>query len=270
MNDTLKGLALGFLALFSIHAALGPRAERGAVEQTREAFRNTGTARARVEPRGLFGLLANDVWAVTIYGEGQKADSLPFAVYPRGGWKGRIRHLRLKFTDFTLNNYTVDAFEADLPFVKYDLGHALYRNRLQFRAAEPGPASVQIGAVNLRNFILKKYKGFFRDLEVWFQNRRVYIDGRVTLLGRTSDFTASGQLAAREERYLDLVAPVVYLDSRLLPPREAEALVKTLNPVLDTVNDLRLNKLFRITEVTIGDRYVIINGQVALPVRNEP
>ena len=100
MDDTLRNAAIGLAAFLVLHVSLEHRAKRGAERQVYESFNRTGHVRARLEPRGWFGLETSDFWAVDVYGEDLKTDRLPFHVYPRKGWKGSIRHLRLHLKRF--------------------------------------------------------------------------------------------------------------------------------------------------------------------------
>ena len=146
MDDTLKTIIFGFLGTIVFHAGLEKRAERDATRQVASAFHNTGTIRSVVESRGMFGALANQLFAIDIHGSGLSTAQLPFVAFPRAGWKGHIRHLRLHFDNLTLKGLPINRFEADIPNVTYDLGHALYKDRLVIRGAGIGPASVHISA----------------------------------------------------------------------------------------------------------------------------
>lgn len=145
MDDTLKNVTLGLFGLFALQGGLEARARQDATRQVVNAFHQTGTIQTRVTSRGALGLLVNDLWAVDIFGEHVRANQLPFYVRRRSGWKGSIRYLRLHFTDFTLNGYTVDRFEGSVPFAKYDLGHALWKRHLWLRDAKAGTAFVETG-----------------------------------------------------------------------------------------------------------------------------
>src|SRR5438105_2149964 len=115
MDDTLRNVTFGLLAFFILHGSLEQRARRGAERQVSEIFNHTGHVEARLTPRGLLGLEAANFWAVDVYGEGVSAERLPFSVFPRGGWKGSIRHLRLHLKRFTLAGLPIRSFEADIP-----------------------------------------------------------------------------------------------------------------------------------------------------------
>lgn len=269
MDDLFKNLALGFFGLTVLHGGLEERMQHDATRQVREAFQQTGRVRTVAHPRGLFGAYVNDLWAVDIYGDHLRCERLPFYIYRRGGWKGSIRHLRLHLTDFTLAGLTVERFEADVPFVKYDLGHAFYKGRLVFRGAERGEAKVEISAGNLRSFLMNKFKTILSDVEVWVQNRKPYLSGRIRLLGSIFPFTATGTLIVREGRTLELTDALVRLNGSVVDKATTEGILKLVNPVLDLRNDLKMDSFLSLTAVEIGERLLTVRGRVTIPDANE-
>ncbi len=270
MDDTLKNLTIGLFVFALLHGGLEQRARHNATRQMREAFNNTGTIQASVEPRGLFGLYASDVWAVDIYGQHQRTYRLPFYVYPRPGWKGSIRHLRLHLTDFTLSGLPIARFEADLPFVTFDIGHAIWKDRLRLRSAGTGPVTALVDAEGLRTFISHKYHQTLSDVEIWIQNQKIHLKGRIALFTAPVPFIATGTLAPRAGRYIDFADPVILLNRSFLAPQVAQSLLKGINPVLDVQTDLGLSGFFTLTDIEIGDRFVTIRGRATVPPATGP
>ena len=231
----------------------------------RESFHGTGTVRSVVSSRGMFGLLANDIWSIDIYSAHQVSDRLPFYIYPRGGWKGSIRHLRLHFTEFTLAGLPIDRLEADIPFATYDLGQTLYKNRLELRSAGEGPALVQVGEIGLQTFISRKYPQLMREVKVEILPGRVVISGKLSLFNGLSPFSATGTLSPRAGRYIDLVDPIIAIDGKALDPAAALNLLKTINPVLDSDQDLKLGGFFRLSRVEVSSKVLSIRGTATVP-----
>ena len=265
MDDTLKVVTLGFFALLTFHASLERRARNDASRQVSHSFQGTGTVHSNVAPRGMFGMLSNDIWAVDIYGDHQIADNLPFYLYPRNGWKGHIRHLRLHFTHFSLSGLPVERFEADFPFVSYDIGHALYHDRLLLRGASAGPAEVRVNAAGLETFILTKYDKTIKEVHVTIHSGKLLILGKMNLLGSITPFTATGAMVPREGRYLDLMEPELTLNGKPATREFTDALLKLINPVLDADRDLKLNGFFTISTVELLDDSISIRGQATIP-----
>ena len=265
MDDTLKILTVGFFAFLTFHASLERRSARASERQMQESFHSTGTVHSVVESRGMFGLLANDIWSIDIYSAHQKSDRLPFYLYPKRGWKGSIRHLRLHFSEFTLAGLPIDRMEADIPFATYDLGHALYKNRLVLRSTGEGPALVQVGERGLQTFISRKYPRLMQDVRVQIGDGRVTITGKLSLFTGLSPFSVSGTLSPRADRYIDLVDPSVEIDGKPLDATAAQNLLKTINPVLDSELDLKLGGFFRLSRVEITPGALSIHGTATVP-----
>ena len=269
MDDTLKTVIFGFLGMIVFHAGLEKRAKDDAARQVREEFHNTGIVRSSVESRGMFGAIGNRMFAVDIYGSGQSTETLPFASFPKSGWKGHIRHMRLHFDHLTLKGLPVERFDADIPNVSYDLGHALYKDRLLVRGAGEGPASVQIGADGLRLFIQKKYSRTLTDVHVSFIENKVAISGKLLLFGAQSPFLATGDLVPRDGRYVDLMNPIVEMNGKPLAPAFVANVLKQINPVLDIAVDLGLSGYLTLNSVSIGHDSVTVHGLATIPVRPE-
>lgn len=265
MDDTLRNVGIALGALFAIHIGLDARAHHAAVRQVSEAFDNTGAVHVQICPSGLLGLEVNDLASVRIDGTNQRSAHLPFYVFPRPGWKGSIEHLRITLSSYWLAGLPVSLFEADIPGVTYDLGHALYRARLVLRGAGSGSAHVHISPDGLRVFILKKFQKTLSDVIVLINNKKIVASGQIKFLGPPTPFRAVGRLKARDGRYLDLVEPDLVIGGRSVDPVMATTLLRQINPVLDIYEDLGLKGYFEIDNVEIGETEVVINGVATLP-----
>ena len=265
MDDTLKTVIYGFLGLIVFHAALEKRAKDNSARQVREAFHRTGTIWTSVEPRGMFGAIGNRFYAIDVIGSGISADSLPFVTIPRSGWKGQVRRLRLHFDNILLRGLPVERFDAEIPNVSYDLGYALYKDRLVIRGGGDGPASIRIGADGLRQFILRKYSRTVADVSVSFAGGKVVIGGNVLLLGLQSPFTATGALSPREGRFVDLASSKIVMNGQPLQAVYISNVLKQINPVLDISANIELGGYITISSVEIGSNSVMVFGRATIP-----
>ncbi len=271
MDDTLQNILLGVCSFLVIRGTFEGRARHGAERQVREAFHETGTVHARVQDRGLFGYYANDLYSIDISGQGMTVTDLPFRVARRGGWKGSIKHLRLDLRDFTLNGLPVRRLTADIPDSTYDLGWAFYRSRLQLRSAGAGPASVELSSNSLLLFVNQKYSDILSDVKLRSNNENLSLSGIIRLFGVPTRFTATGTLAPREHRFVDLTAPVVTLNGKLLPTKDAEIVLSAVNPLLDLENDFGLRGFFLLDTISVGDSSLTLRGRMTIPeTRKEP
>ncbi|HLJ55995.1 MAG TPA: DUF2993 domain-containing protein [Chthonomonadaceae bacterium] len=270
MDDTAKALVLGFLGLIVVHAGLERRARHDAARQLDGAFHHSGALRLSVEPRGMLGALGNRLYAIDVTGTGQSIDKMPFASIPRSGWKGEIRHLRVHLDSLTLKGLPVERLDADIPNVTYDIGQALYKDRLVIRGAGEGPATVRIGADGLRRFIDRKYGQTVTDVAVAFRGGRVQITGDLMFLGAKAPFVALGDMTTRSGRYVDLAQADVTLNGKPLSPDLVQAIIRQLNPLLDIADDLGLAGYLKLTSVSVGADAVTVYATATIPVLSTP
>ncbi len=270
MDDLLKNLTFGLFALATFHSGLEQRIRHDAAQQVHAMFHNTGTVRATVEARGMFGLIASDIWAVDIYGEHLQTDRMPFTAYPKGGWKGSIRHLRLHLTDFTLADLPIERLDADVPSVTFDIGRVVWKEQIVVRGAGSGPAEVRVNKDGLRHYLLKRYTQTLSDVEIWIQNKKLYISGTAHFGLAPSHFVAACRLAPRAGRYLEVADPILMLNNHPVSPQLSAVILQQINPVLDVERDLGLGQVFTMAEVEIGESDVIIRGQATIPPVDVP
>ncbi len=269
MDDITRALTYGLLAFLTIHGSLEQRAKHGAERQISESFQHTGTVRAVLQPRGLFGLEASRFWSVDVYGVDLKSDQLPFYVYPRSGWKGSIRHLRLHLKRFTLKGLPIRSFEADIPSATFDISYALSKSQLVLRGTGEGTSTVKVDGDGLKAFIRKKFADKLLDVNVEFPNHRVRIEGKITIFSGATPFSATGTLVPRAGRFLDMANPEMFLNGIPMTPSGVQNLLKQINPVLDTDADLGLGGYFVMEKVEIGDDEIIITGRASIPVAKD-
>lgn len=265
MDTTVRNVLLGIFGLFAVHASLEKRISHDATQQVFESFNYTGSVHSTAESRGIFGIFRSDLYAVTINADGLKSERLPFEAYPRSGWKGSIRHLRLHLTNLTLKGLPIDRFDADIPFVKFDIRHAIYHDRILIRRAGFGPASARISTDGLRLFILAKYSKTLSDITVKIEDGKVIIRGKANVLGSSLDITATGELLPREGRYLDLRKPEITLNGKPLSETSTESILKNLNPILDLERDVNLGRYFILSSVEIDTNAIVIHGTATVP-----
>lgn len=265
MDDLLKGLAAGAAALIVIHGSLEHRIQQDAMRQVRKAFAGPGSVQVRIAPEGLFGVLGGDFRAVDVHGERLRVDSLPFTLDPKAGADGSIHHLRLHLQEVSLSGLPVKRFDADVPGIRFDIGRTLRRNEIVLSRAGTGKAEATITAEGLRTYILSKYEQTLSDVQVWTQNKRLFILGRGRLFGTPMPFVASCLLIPRDGRYVDLARATIQMNGVLMSPQNAALMTAQFNPVLDIVRDLGLGGYLTMTQVEIGDGIVTIRGQATLP-----
>lgn len=266
MDDLLKGLAASAAFLVLIHGSLEHRVQRDATRQAREAFSGPGTVQVRVKPEGLLGIFGGDIHEVEISGRRLCVDMLPFALTPKVGADGTIHHLRLHLREFVLSGLPVEQFDADVPGIRFDIGQSIRRKAIVLVGAGVGSAEARITMEGLRTFILDKYEQTLSDIQVWTQNKKLFILGRARLFGAPAPFLANCTLVPRDGRYVDLAETTIRMYGTQMAPKNAAAMAAQFNPVLDIVHDLGLGGYLTMTQVEIGDGFVKIRGKATLPV----
>jgi hypothetical protein len=267
LDDTLRDIAVVLFAFLGLHGGLHERARQAAERQVSDAFDHTGAIHAVVAPRGFFGLEINDLYEVRVEGTGIISDRIPFFIYPRTGWKGRIHHLHLDLTRFTLRSIPIRSFRADMPNATYDLGHSLYRSRLVLRSVGEGTGSVVLGPEGILAFIRKKtrFHQTLSDVLIAFHNQNIMVSGQGSFppFGQ-APFTMTGTLICRDGRYLDLdpLHTIIKLNGITAP----NSLLDLINPVVDIDEDLGLKGYFSLEGVRIVGDELIITGKSTLPV----
>jgi len=267
VDDTTKGLTVGLLTLLLFHGYLNRRAAHAAERQFQEALSQRGEVHAVVRAQEPFGLYANSIDTLDLYASDIVADQLPFTQSPRAGWKGSIRHLKLHLVHSQLAGMHISRLEVDIPDVRYDIGHALYKNRLFIRSAPMGPVKIWVSEDDLSRFAAIKLKGTVTNASVAIRNN-LLIFGSVNVLGTKNTFAANGNIAIREGRYLDISDVEVSLNGRALAPSAATAMLKSMNPMLDVERDLHLGNSLKIKSVSVGYGMLLIEGEFTVPMQH--
>lgn len=265
MDDTAKGVTIGLLVLLLFHGSLESRARRASERQMREAFPSGGVVRAVVHSQPPFGLYANDINTLDLYGNGVSSDPLPFVQTPRSGIKGHIRRLRLHLVDSMLKGLPISRLYAEIPHVTYDIGWAVNKNRLLIRGAGTGSIEVAISKGTIEAYALKKYQRTISDVTIELNNNTLLMDGHLLILGAKARFTLAGALVTRDGRYVDIVATSVRLNGATMDSASTQRFLNNINPILDVDRDFQLGEYVRFTRVGARDQSIIIDGIATIP-----
>ncbi len=266
MDDTAKSVAIGLFALLLLHGSLEDRARRASVREMREAFPVGGEVRARVVAEPPAYLFGNRIQILDLYGNDVSTQQLPFQQYPRSGWKGSIRTLRLHLTNSSLKGLKIDRLEAEIPDVRYDLGWALNRNRLKIRSAGTGTIDIWVSARSITEFTEKKYRQSMQDVSVEVIGDKMLVRATVRMLGARARIEANGVLKPRGGRYVELSDSSVILNGKPVDGSAAARLLSGVNPVLDVDRDFDLGSLMHIETVKIEGSQVHIHGSATVPI----
>ncbi len=265
MDDTAAGIAVGLVAALLLHGSMNRRAARAAERQMSESFSGSGSIRADVREQAPFGIFGNDLWAIDIYGDHVHADSIPFTQIQRSGWKGRIHHLRLHLTDCAIAGIQFNRMDADIPSVTYDLGHALYKDRLLIRRAGSGHVQISIDQTNMELFAQKKFGKTLKNIKALLTGDHISMSGNVMVFSAGIPFLVEGRVVPRGGRYLDVSEPVVTLNGAPVEQAQAKSLLDRINPILDVKQDMHLEQFIRIQQVSSTANEMVIDGEIYVP-----
>jgi hypothetical protein len=205
------------------------------------------------------------LWAIDIYGDHVYSNSVPFTQIPRKGWKGRIHHLRLHLTDCGIAGLKFIRLDADIPSVKYDLGHAFYKDRLLIRSAGDGHVRISIDPSSMELFAQKKYGKILKNAKAVLTGDHISIVGDVILFTSGIPFSIEGRIVPRAGRYLDITDSAVTLNGASVDALQAASLLDRINPILDVKQDMHLDQFIRIQQVRGTANQLIIDGDAYIP-----
>jgi hypothetical protein len=267
MNDTLEYsfLAVGLFMVF--HIGLLHSVEHNAYTGVRRQFGDSAAVKVVMQPAGFFGVENNHWHSISIDVENAKLNALPLYLYPHSSWRGEIDQLQLRLQHFSLSGLAVHKLTANIPSLTYDAAKAVSTGTLQLRSAGTGTARIWVGAPGLQEFIAQKYARLLRSVAVRISDGHIYLTADLNLLGSWLPFRGQFDLRVTHERFVYLTDPVVVLNHRHATAGLAEAVIKQVNPVLDTDLDLGLDKVFRLSNLQIEGNEVLFVGSLSLPVQ---
>ncbi len=266
MNDTLEYSVLALGLLMVLHIGLLHSVERKAYDSVHAQFGTNSIVQVLMVPAGVFGLEANHWRDITISVKNAELNNLPLSLHPHSSWRGEIDQLKLRIRHLYLSGISVDRMDAKIPAVTYDAGTAVTRGQLQLRSAGDGTASIWVGSIGLQEFIARKYARLLRSVRVRITDGHVYIAAQLNLLGSWFPFKGRFGLRVQGNRYVYLVHPVVSLNHQPATTGLSKAVAQQVNPVLDTVTDLGLQGVFRLSSLSIQGNEIQFLGSMNLPV----
>ncbi len=271
MDDTAAGIAIGALALMLLHGIAYDKAKHSAEREIRLAFSDRGSIRATIREEGPFGLFANDVHALDVYGDGVSADRLPLVRIPKTGWKGRINHVRLHLTNVTIAGVQAASVETDIRGVTFDIGHALYKGRLVVRDSGSGPISITLTRAMLKAYIEHKYSKSLSHISTEMDGDKFSMSGDIVLISSPTPFRMSGRAAVTDSSKIELDDCTITLNNKPIDATGTRALLAIYNPILDIEKDFHLGNIMKVSRVHGSGDAIVIEGIANIPLEaNSP
>lgn len=257
-------LAIASGAIFGIADQQLARFERLAA--TDIASRLNGPAKkvsVKVVPNGLAAAWG-ELESATITARDFSIDGLPLFTEPQRRKSGRIGTLSLRLQEFDLRGLRVAELNADIPGCRYDFGLAKNQKQLRLSRSGTGLGSVRIREDDLARYIVKKFPEI-KECRVRARFGVLMVEGFGEFLVARTPFEVVATLAAVDGTQLSLTKPRISFDWVRADAFSADALLKTLNPVIDLREDLKLFDAVWVTRIEARDGYLTAWGRTKIP-----
>jgi hypothetical protein len=206
------------------------------------------------------------LYRATITASDFTLEGLPFYSEPQFGSGGRLDLLRLDLRNFTLAGLEVESLTAEIPKCRFDVSRALRKGELRLHSTGVGSGSVRITEAALAKWIQKKFREV-KSCTVKVDRDVVWVEGYGEFLFIKTDFAVIAKLQAVEGVKLALADAKVYFNWRRADPTAAQAILKTLNPVVDLSKDLRLEDAVYVEKIVLRGGAVTASGKTKIPKR---
>lgn len=235
-------------------------------DAARDILATLGGTSAKVEIRSSLGpeAIFGDVASVSINAGGFHTDGLPLFTEPGRPRTGWVRNLHLDLHDFSLRGLRVESLQADIQDSAFDLGLAISRRKIRLSRSGVGPGKVVLLAKDIQDFILKKFKEVKR-CSVRIDRDKIWIEGFGEFIIFKTDFMLVGRLEAQDGTKLIVNHARILFDGKVADEGAKQALLDTLNPVIDLRTDLGLFDAVRVEKITARDGRVVVAGTVKIP-----
>ena len=257
-------LALGLFGGLWAGSAIVRDFEAAAAREIKSQLKGESKVSVNARVVGL-GLDAH-MGTVTIKASGFQTEGLPLYTEPDRSQYGRVDRLKLDLSNFDLRGLRVEKLEALIPGCRYDHGLAASRKQFRLSRSGEGTGSVRVRQSELEKFVLKKYREI-KEVKVQFKDGRALIEGYGEFLLIATRFRVDARLATSDGRKIDLADARIEFDGKAADPASADALLQTLNPVIDLDRDLRLDGAITVRELDLRDGVLKASGTCRIPVR---
>ena len=156
-----------------------------------------------------------------------------------------------------------DSFTASIPNCRFDFALARSKRKIRLSRSGTGPGEVRILIKDLAPFILKKYPEI-QEVTVEPEGDRVRVKGRGQFLILNASFDILARVGT-DGGTLRLEDCRIMMNGEKPDQASEQALINTLNPVIDFAKDLDLLDAVRAERVQVINNAVIVSGQVKIP-----
>lgn len=219
----------------------------------------------KTKPHGLLGHLSGDLSRVTITAKHFTTGGLPLFTEPDRSTQGKAKKVEISLEDFQISGLRIESLNATIPDCRFDFPLAKRKGQIRLSRSGTGVGSVVILAPDLEKFILAKFHEIKR-VSVHLDNGRVRVEGYGEFLVVKANFSVDAQLTPIDGGKLSLADAHISLDNQPASDVAAEALLQTLNPVVDLDKDLHLYGAIKVDKVDLEDERLVASGATTIPV----
>ncbi|MFQ3676695.1 MAG: LmeA family phospholipid-binding protein [Fimbriimonadaceae bacterium] len=209
-----------------------------------------------------------DIRRVEIEAERFSTEGLPLFTEPHRSAKGRIGELNLQLREFRLRGLAIERLDASIPGCRFDHALAVSKRQIRLSRSGEGRGSVRVRQEDLEAWIVGKFVEIKRAT-VSLANGRAVVEGYGEFLVIATEFRVDARIEAPDGRRLALVDANITFDGRPADPLSSQALLQSLNPVVDLDEDLGLYGAVDVTEIRLENGYLEAFGTTRIPTRPE-
>ncbi len=191
---------------------------------------------------------------------------LPLYTEPDRSRSGRVDLLKLRLTEFELRGLKIKELSADIPDCRYDFQYAKKEKKIRLSESGIGRGLVQIREEDLANYIVYKFKEI-KNCSVKIYNGVVWVEGTGEFLVVKTDFAVIAKIGIMNGTQLNLTDAKIYFDWRRADAFSRDALLKTLNPIVDLKKDLKLLDAISVDKVILENGILQAEGKTKIPIQ---
>ncbi|MCL5283600.1 MAG: LmeA family phospholipid-binding protein [Armatimonadetes bacterium] len=260
-----KDALIAFFGLVIVSGAMESRLEGVATHRLRQ-FIHGGQLQVDVAPRGFFGALVGQAYAIKITGSGNKISDIPLVIAPGHALSGTARHLDINLNNFDLAGIPVKKLKASVPLVHLDLNQALLDGHIRLMSAKTGQAELVIGRTGLQA-ILKREVAALKEVHIEVAPNYLQITGNTSLWLITEPFQARFNLNVDPAGGLAVENLQLTVGGQKAGPLLIQKMEAMMIPALNLQSVFGLGKLFQPEAITLEHQKVKVSGSVRLPVQ---
>jgi hypothetical protein len=262
-----------FLALFGVLFGAGSmevrRFERAAENDIRAKLQGEPKVNVQAKLNGIVDGVLGDMKEVTIRASNFTTQGLPLFTEPERSKKGRVKLLKIELTDFRLGLLRIESLSAQIPECRYDYSLAVRKRQIRLSKSGIGTGSVKIAQVDLQEYILKRFKEI-KSVEVKIERDKVFVKGYGEFLLLATNFEVIARLGTPDGYNLYLTEPRIFFDGQRASDSAAQAVLKTLNPVIRLNDDLQLHGAIKVEGIRLQNGFLEAWGQTQIPILPKP